>query len=1128
MKIVITQAVWGKKYLKLFTKYSIPTLLAENNIPFSSNEHEITFLIYSTRSEIKYLKKLDIILSLLRYVKIEWVELESFGFSRWLIPGEQGNDKYTFLTNLHDHSVRFSKKYDVLMFNYADFLWGDGSIKNIINFYMDDKVDAVLGFCLPVDQSNFIDKLDQLIGSSKDLFLKISNYDFTELILSNLHREAQLRFWDGPVFTLVPTYIMWSVGYKGAILRAYHQTIFAMKTNLTYLDDGFLNKGSLDGYVSSLICENDNYRIANDSNKVSVCSLYETTLDSRAPPWVDRDHAITTCLRSSVSLSQRKLALEPIYLGNKSEILDSDWINVTNNSAEYLEMAHEKIGFNEFTYIKSNKLAVLKQTMKGVANSSLEASANYFLSIIVTKLKYFSENKSKTIKLFLVIFPLKSVESFFAKITNSDQVDSKFFINIIFKNFSIDKLQMNIYKYLFEVYKYLYKIKEIGSSINFRENLISNADFSKKLYESFEHKDGVLNQLQFEDWFGHFDCSSKSFIKENFIYGNSKVQSLLRITYEGNAKNLFLANQIFANKYNRSLSGKFQFSFVISNNSQYETHAALLIHMPKTENFQTYYDTSAIFEVSENSVVTSSSFLVLPNTNNRICRGYFYIHPSHINLIKSYGFKACISITNQGAGNRLVVLSDFIVSIVDTKTEKASLLDQTIIINGLPNYLKELFTYNIRLNLLEKIKFYVSDLIKLVLLSFFNHTNTKPNNYLIDNALSDILDFIIKYELDNNKNHFLYEKILERILYLKKLSRFDCRLNFLEMFLRSKIGDISGCLACNEAGQFNAIYNVFDDIDSIDISIGFSNQNSILIFIDAIAKYKILKNDHRIYNIYIDNNFGYLTNIYLKSYSTILNIHFENKDFNQIKNRITKENWSIVIPSLINRKYITSSQMVKEVNEIWKDKFLNRNVYIQPTYLELISKTTQFITLSNKKINRITVIISNNLFSKTTCRSDNFLSLDLYIELLLHLKLRYGFVCIVASKDTAALFHEKLLFTKAGLEIIDLSEDIDKLRLIYNRIENSKILLTNDVSFDFIARNLNIPSLLFNCDIDSVNYSIKNHLLVEGKNTKFNILNTLPLSNAQRLIDLNQEHNFYKNDHTNKFEILNLISILNI
>jgi hypothetical protein len=185
MKLVITQAIWGQKYLDLYVKYSLPSLLAKNNIPATAKKNEITFLIYSTKNEINKLKKENVTKELCKYVSIEWFALEEFGFNRWTIPGEAGNQKYAFLTNLHDHSVHFSKKFDVLMFNYADFVWGDGSVENILETYLKNN-DAVLGFCLPVDQENFKNVLDSEIYCNKNTNQKHYKINLQYLLLGYL------------------------------------------------------------------------------------------------------------------------------------------------------------------------------------------------------------------------------------------------------------------------------------------------------------------------------------------------------------------------------------------------------------------------------------------------------------------------------------------------------------------------------------------------------------------------------------------------------------------------------------------------------------------------------------------------------------------------------------------------------------------------------------------------------------------------------------------------------------------------------------------------------------------------------------------------------------------------------
>ena len=81
---------------------------------------------------------------------------------------------------------------------------------------MHDEVDAVLGFCLPVDRDAGKRALenhrtDRNGTRSIDLPCRVA----AGLAIDHMHREAKLRLWEGEAFTSVPTYVLWRVGDEG-------------------------------------------------------------------------------------------------------------------------------------------------------------------------------------------------------------------------------------------------------------------------------------------------------------------------------------------------------------------------------------------------------------------------------------------------------------------------------------------------------------------------------------------------------------------------------------------------------------------------------------------------------------------------------------------------------------------------------------------------------------------------------------------------------------------------------------------------------------------------------------------------------------------------------------------------
>jgi len=239
----------------------------------------------------------------------------------------------------------------------------------------------VLGFCLPVDLNKCFTSLRKNTDSRG--ILNISNQENSKISVQGMHREAMLRYWDSPIFTTTPTYLIWKVEGEGIILRAYHQTVLALRTKL--FNEGFeKNEGSsLDGYYSSLIVNHGNYEVAADSSKVSVFSIYDTIIDSRLIKWRTKRDSMTECLRSTVTPQHRSLALKyPILIKTGAQYTPSLWDEVTKQSSDQLAQLHREVAFDQKAH---DRLYLQADSVEGKNNSEFKIQIVNILRRIVLK-----------------------------------------------------------------------------------------------------------------------------------------------------------------------------------------------------------------------------------------------------------------------------------------------------------------------------------------------------------------------------------------------------------------------------------------------------------------------------------------------------------------------------------------------------------------------------------------------------------------------------------------------------------------------------------------------------------------------------------------------------------------------
>jgi len=372
MKVIVSVALWGRRYAETFLRYGLASQLSPNNIPLLIDRHRVTYHIVTTRRDADWMRAQPNFERLLACCEVIWDIIEDLGFNLTQIPAGMDGDKYPFLSRLQNVAFERSLEHDVLVFNYADFIWADGALCHSIDL-MQKGVDAVLGFCPPVDVKQGRRALDTLrhAGDASGT-LTVPPRVGVGIAVDYLHAEAALRLWDGPRFSSMPTYVIWQVADEGLLVRAYHQTVLALRVNS---DDplycGGIRRGSLDGYFTAELAGRNTVAFADNSDQVLVFSLYESSAYSGVPA-SERTDALKNCLRVSVSQGQRRFAEVPLLFKRKYSDTQR-WETACRRSWESLSKVHDQVPADWMAFVDEQstygEIGALERRWRGAANA---------------------------------------------------------------------------------------------------------------------------------------------------------------------------------------------------------------------------------------------------------------------------------------------------------------------------------------------------------------------------------------------------------------------------------------------------------------------------------------------------------------------------------------------------------------------------------------------------------------------------------------------------------------------------------------------------------------------------------------------------------------------------------------
>ena len=185
--IIISFSVWGDSYISLFMNYSIPSMLAEKNIPEIVKNRNAEIDIYTTSEDKSKIENHDNFLKLKKFCKINFII-----FPISLIKCEEyrrNSDelRYMIYGGFHHLSIERARAYTAdIMCLGPDNVHSNNSLSNYVKF-LDDGYPIVL-FTAIRGQAEFLEiEFDKLKNNNGNL--EISANDMVNLSTKYIHHD---------------------------------------------------------------------------------------------------------------------------------------------------------------------------------------------------------------------------------------------------------------------------------------------------------------------------------------------------------------------------------------------------------------------------------------------------------------------------------------------------------------------------------------------------------------------------------------------------------------------------------------------------------------------------------------------------------------------------------------------------------------------------------------------------------------------------------------------------------------------------------------------------------------------------------------------------------------------------
>jgi hypothetical protein len=122
-RFCIVTAVWGNRFVDLFLRYALPSLLAEGNIPSASRDGDGLYVIVTTKESAAHIRRSDVVQRLRDHIAVEIIAQD--------IPA--GNPHLLHVAAWKLATRRAARERRHVIFGAADMVWGDGSFTEMLN-----------------------------------------------------------------------------------------------------------------------------------------------------------------------------------------------------------------------------------------------------------------------------------------------------------------------------------------------------------------------------------------------------------------------------------------------------------------------------------------------------------------------------------------------------------------------------------------------------------------------------------------------------------------------------------------------------------------------------------------------------------------------------------------------------------------------------------------------------------------------------------------------------------------------------------------------------------------------------------------------------------------------------------
>jgi hypothetical protein len=257
LKFHIFFVVWGAPYIDVMVRLAIPTLLYPGNVPGLAARHECKVVIFTRASEEALIREAESIKRLAEIVTVEFVHFDP----------DASPNVYLAMSDAHRIGCHAAKAEGAkVIVSAPDALFADGCCLEIAR-------QAEAGKAAVMCVGPRLLQQEAMEALLPRIWTPMSPREMVAVTVEHLHPETKRYSIDTQDFYPLPSHIIWPLGRKGLIERAFHLHPLMIDVSRIESFDA-LNEQSIDGaLLGRTLHDWSAIHVETDSDNLYVCSL---------------------------------------------------------------------------------------------------------------------------------------------------------------------------------------------------------------------------------------------------------------------------------------------------------------------------------------------------------------------------------------------------------------------------------------------------------------------------------------------------------------------------------------------------------------------------------------------------------------------------------------------------------------------------------------------------------------------------------------------------------------------------------------------------------------------------------------------------------------------------------------